>query len=101
MTEVAAAPAVDEAAEITRLAALSPLDYDRARDGVAKKLGVRAETLDGLVVPQRPKPAPEVKPTKAMKRYGNPPKGKHSNTDPTLRQLAAAKAARDAAQKGV
>lgn len=90
--------AADEA-EVKRLAGLSPLDYDRARDAAAKKLGVRGETLDSVVAPLRPKAAEPPKPTKAVKRYGNPPKGKYSNTDPTRAQLAAAKAARDAAQQ--
>jgi hypothetical protein len=38
--------AVDEKADIARLAALSPLDYDRQREAVAQKLGVRTTTLD-------------------------------------------------------
>jgi hypothetical protein len=40
--------AVDEKAEIARLAALSPLDYDRQREAVAQKLGFRRTTLDNL-----------------------------------------------------
>jgi hypothetical protein len=37
--------AVDEKADIARLAALSALDYDRQREAVAQKLGVRTTTL--------------------------------------------------------
>ena len=40
---------VDEKAEIARLAALSLLDYDREREAVAHKLGVRTTTLDKAV----------------------------------------------------
>ena len=38
--------AAADQATIQRLAALSPLDYDRVRDAEAKALGVRAATLD-------------------------------------------------------
>lgn len=38
---------------IKRLAALSPIDYDRVRDTEAKMLGVRAATLDKLVNAER------------------------------------------------
>jgi len=41
--------ALNEDAEITRLAALSPLGYDRERVSAAKKLGVRIAILDKLV----------------------------------------------------
>ncbi|MGZ5050456.1 MAG: DUF3631 domain-containing protein [Methylobacter sp.] len=40
-------------ATIKRLAALSPMDYDRVRDTEAKVLGVRAATLDKLVNAER------------------------------------------------
>ena len=39
----------DDDAEIRRLAALSPLNYDRERTTVADRLGVRAGTLDASV----------------------------------------------------
>ena len=39
----------DETATLARLAALSPLDYDRARESEAKRLGVRIGTLDSAV----------------------------------------------------
>ncbi len=42
----------DDAA-IKRLAALSPLDYDRARAIEAKRLGIRPGTLDKLVISER------------------------------------------------
>ncbi len=42
---------------ITRLAALPPLEYERARDAEAKKLGIkRVAILDKLVDAKRPKP---------------------------------------------
>lgn len=44
-------------AEIARLAALKPLDYDKVRVSVAKKMGVRTETLDAEVAKRRPKSA--------------------------------------------
>jgi hypothetical protein len=40
---------VDTTAEIARLAALPPLQYDRDREAAAKRLGCRASTLDKLV----------------------------------------------------
>jgi hypothetical protein len=43
----------DEA--ITRLAAMSELEYERARDEEAKKLGCRGSVLDKLVEKQRPR----------------------------------------------
>jgi putative DNA primase/helicase len=43
VTEIA--PAGDDA-EVCRLAALPPLQYDREREAAAKRLGVRATTLD-------------------------------------------------------
>lgn len=46
-----------DAAEIARLAALSPLDYDRERVEAAERLGrVRVSTLDAEVAALRPKP---------------------------------------------
>lgn len=45
-----------DAAEIARLAALSPLDYDRERQAVADRLGIRVTTLDAEVAALRPKP---------------------------------------------
>jgi hypothetical protein len=45
-----------DAAEIARLAALSPLDYDRERQAVADGLGIRIGTLDAEVAALRPKP---------------------------------------------
>lgn len=43
-------------AEIARLAALSPLAYDRERAAAAKRLGIRGETLDKLVKAGRGEP---------------------------------------------
>ena len=45
----AASHADDDEAEIARLAALSPLAYDRERTAAAKRLGCRGDTLDKLV----------------------------------------------------
>jgi hypothetical protein len=39
----------DDKAEIARLAALSPFDYDRQRDAIADELGIRTSTLDKAV----------------------------------------------------
>jgi putative DNA primase/helicase len=36
----------EDAAEIARLAALSPIEYDRKRKSAAERLGIRTETLD-------------------------------------------------------
>ena len=41
-------------ATFTRLAKLSPVDYDRARAAEAEKLGVRVGTLDEEVLRYRP-----------------------------------------------
>jgi len=38
----------------TRLAQLSPAEYDRVRDGESKRLGIRRETLDAEVAKRRP-----------------------------------------------
>ncbi len=54
------APPEDADAEgqvITRLAALSPIEYDRCREKEAEALGVRLGTLDALVKQARPEPA--------------------------------------------
>jgi putative DNA primase/helicase len=48
--------AVQDALEIARLAALSPLDYDRERSAAAERLGVRVTTLDEMVKAARPAP---------------------------------------------
>jgi len=40
-------------AEIERLARLAPVDYDRTREAVAQRLGIRVTTLDGEVEKQR------------------------------------------------
>jgi len=50
---------VDMQATIKRLAALSPLEYDRIRKDEAKILGCRAETLDAEVYKGRPAKADE------------------------------------------
>jgi putative DNA primase/helicase len=44
-------------AEIERLAALSPLDYERERVAIAKKFGLRTGVLDRLVSGRRTQPA--------------------------------------------
>ncbi len=50
-------PEIDgDKAEIERLAALNPLDYDRQRTAAAKALGIRADTLDKLVKDARGEP---------------------------------------------
>lgn len=46
----------DDDAEIARLAALSPLAYDRQRTAAAKRLGIRGETLDKQVKAARGEP---------------------------------------------
>jgi hypothetical protein len=46
-------PAIDP--NVERLAKLSPLEYDKCRKAEAKKLGVRADTLDEEVAKARPK----------------------------------------------
>ena len=45
---------IPNAAEVARLAALSPLEYEQERVAAAKKLGVRANILDRLVRKSRP-----------------------------------------------
>jgi len=45
--------------EVARLAALDPLDYDRARESAAKELGVRVATLDNEVKQRRPASKPD------------------------------------------
>jgi putative DNA primase/helicase len=47
---------VGDAAEFARLAALSPLQYDRERKEAAKRLGCRPSTLDRQVARQRGEP---------------------------------------------
>lgn len=51
--EEASEPAANDQATIKRLAALSPLEYDRVRDNEAKKLGVRTATLDKQITAER------------------------------------------------
>lgn len=46
----------DDDAEIERLAALNPIQYDRQRKATAKRLGIRPETLDKLVKAARGEP---------------------------------------------
>ena len=43
------------AQEITRLAGLSPVEYDREREAAAEKLGIRVATLDAEISKLRPK----------------------------------------------
>ncbi len=43
----------DDNAVVQRLAALSPMDYDRRREDEAKRLGVRVSTLDAEVQKRR------------------------------------------------
>ena len=64
-------------AEITRLAALSAVKYERERKAAAKKLGLRTETLDKLVINERAKQA----------RTKAPPQGQAAKTE-TERLLA-------------
>ena len=47
--------AIDYNAEIHKLAALSPVEYDKARKEASKRLGIRASTLDALVKQKRQK----------------------------------------------
>jgi hypothetical protein len=47
--------AMETTAEIARLAALKPVEYDREREGAADRLGVRLSTLDSEVEAKRPK----------------------------------------------
>jgi hypothetical protein len=51
--ELKSAPKPDDEAEIERLARLSPLDYERAREDTAKRLGVRVTSLDKTVEEKR------------------------------------------------
>ncbi len=44
---------INEAETIARLAALSPVEYDRARKAEAKSIGIRPDTLDKLVTKAR------------------------------------------------
>ena len=46
----------DDAAEIARLAALNPIEYDRQRTAAAKRLGIRGYTLDKMVKAARGEP---------------------------------------------
>jgi len=46
----------DDDAEIERLAALNPIQYDRQRTAAAKRLGIRGDTLDKLVKGARGEP---------------------------------------------
>lgn len=57
MTEPSDRPGND-ALGIARLATLPPLDYDREREGAAKKLGCRITTLDRQVADARGMPPP-------------------------------------------
>ena len=43
----------DDAETIMRLAAMSPLEYDRNRKEIAKSIGVRPATLDKMVIAER------------------------------------------------
>ena len=54
--ELKAAPKPDDEAEIDRLARLAPLDYERAREDAAKRLGVRVTALDA---PSKPNATPD------------------------------------------
>src|SRR5215472_18610480 len=45
--------------EVRRLATLSPLDYDRERQGVAARTGYRLPTLDKIVEEERKKLPPD------------------------------------------
>jgi len=45
----------DDEAALERLAALSPIEYDRRRVDEAKALGIRPATLDALIKSRRPK----------------------------------------------
>lgn len=53
--DAASASATSDDAELERLAALSPLDYDRQRAAAAKRLACRASTLDAEVGRFRPR----------------------------------------------
>lgn len=46
----------DDDAEIGRLAALNPIQYDRQRTAAAKRLGIRGDTLDKMVKGARGEP---------------------------------------------
>ena len=50
-------------AEITRLAQLSTLDYEREREAVAKLLGIRLPVLDSLVADAKQKTVAEPAPS--------------------------------------
>jgi hypothetical protein len=51
--ELKSAPEPIDAAEIERLASLSPLEYERAREDAAKRLGVRVTALDRTIETKR------------------------------------------------
>jgi hypothetical protein len=46
---------VNENAEVARLAALPPMEYDRERKSAANNLSIKVSTLDNLVAARRPK----------------------------------------------
>ena len=52
------ASAVDHTPELNRLAALSPIDYDLARETAAKRLGIRLSTIDNEIERRRSKSDP-------------------------------------------
>ena len=51
-----------DGAEIARLAALSPLEYEREREAAAQRLGCRVTMLDRLVKAERPQTSGDVAP---------------------------------------
>jgi hypothetical protein len=55
----AANPTNADDAEIARLAAMNVFDYDREREAVAKRLGVRIRTLDDEVMRARKTQQPQ------------------------------------------
>lgn len=61
---------------IVRMAALPPVEYDRARYAEAKRLGIRVATLDAEVIKRRPKSAMESPPkSDAEKPWDSPVDG--------------------------
>jgi hypothetical protein len=66
---VVAFPSRDDLAEIERLAALDPIQYDRERSDAAKRLNCRKSTLDERVAAkrnERPKPEPRILSSKTL-----------------------------------
>ena len=63
--ELKSAPKPEDEAEIDRLARLTPLDYERAREDAAKRLGVRVTALDRTIETKRTTQSQKLSPHRA------------------------------------